>query len=69
MSSMMSQPVASTCQIVIHTLMMVTLEVFDEQSLGDSEVCLSAAMTIGNNFLCAVGDFISSCHGDDTSTS
>ena len=48
-----TQPIASTSQIVVHTLMMVTLEVFDEESLGDSEVCLSvcfyAAITVVSN--------------------
>jgi len=41
-----TQPIASTSQIVVHTLMMVTLEAFDEESLGDSEVCLSVRLIV-----------------------
>jgi len=64
------QPIASTSQIVVHTLMMVTLEVFDEESLGDSEVCLSILLFVSMMVLLhVVGNFISGCLGNGTPTS
>ena len=35
------QPVAGTCQSAVFTLLTVTLEAFDENSLGNCEVCVS----------------------------